>query len=161
MLFLFFLFMTMTSAHWQKDPKHCEVCVKVLTDIHASVKILPDKKNLPNIESLITKYCSKKNKKAGPRERKLCYYIEPIKRMISTPLSFGADAIAICKKLERTSAEVCTVKYPIKTDSPQDYKKMRVKYLKQILRERGVSCRGCVDKRQFVKKCQDTEHLDM
>lgn len=152
---------TTVFAQWKKDPKHCEVCVKVLTDIHSSVKLLPDKKNIVEIEALITKYCSKKNKKAGVREHKLCYYIEPIKRMISTPFSFGADASAVCKKLERASAEICTVKYPIKTKSPQDYKKMRVKYLKQILRERGVNCRGCVDKRQFVKKCQDTEHLYM
>jgi hypothetical protein len=36
---------------------------------------------------------------------------------------------------------------------------MRVKHLKQILRERGVSCRGCTDKREFVKKCEATEHL--
>lgn len=159
MLFLLLLFFVAVQGQWSKDPKHCEVCVKVMTDIHASVKQLPNKKSLPEIESIIEKYCSKKNKKAGPRERKLCYYIQPIKRMISTPLSFGADAKAVCKKLERASAEICSVKYPIKTTGTINYEKMRVKHLKQILRERGVTCRGCVDKRQFVKKCQDTEHL--
>ena len=157
--FFLFLFFVVAKGQWNKDPKHCEVCVKVMTDIHASVKQLPDRKSLPKIESIIEKYCSKKNKKAGPRERKLCYYIQPIKRMISTPLSFGADAKAVWKKLERASAEVCTVKYPIKTTKSIDYNKMRVKHLKQILRERGVVCRGCVDKRQFVKKCKNTEHL--
>ena len=59
-----------------KDPNHkCEVCLKVMTDIHADVKQLPNPKDKVAIESLIDKYCSKKNKKAGPRERKLCYYI--------------------------------------------------------------------------------------
>jgi uncharacterized membrane protein len=55
------------------------------------------------------------------------------------------------------------VQYSIDTGKqsgePVNYKKMRVKHLKQILRERGVTCRGCTDKREFVKKCQDTEHL--
>ena len=131
-----------------KDPKHCEVCLKVMTDIHADVKQLSNPKDRVSIESLIDKYCSKKNKKAGPRERKLCYYILPIKRTISTPMSFGMPSAGICKKLDRTSAEICTVKYPIKIEAngTTNYKKMRVKQLKQILRERGVSCRGCVDK---------------
>jgi hypothetical protein len=76
---------------------------------------------------------------------------------------------SVCKKLERASAEVCTVKYSINTAGkkgvggapaePVNYKKMRIKHLKQILRERGVSCRGCTDKMEFVKKCKDTEHL--
>jgi hypothetical protein len=132
-----------------------------LTDIHASVKQLSNQKSLSQIESLIETYCSKKNKKSGPRERKLCYYIQPIKRMISTPLSFGADAKAVCKKLERSSAEVCSIKYPIKSTkkTPLKYDKMRIKHLKQILRERDVTCRGCVDKCQYVKKCKETEHL--
>lgn len=78
-------------------------------------------------------------------------------------MAFGADPKGICKKLERASAEVCAIKYSIdtgkKSGEPVNYKKMRVKHLKQILRERGVTCRGCTDKREFIKKCQDTEHL--
>jgi hypothetical protein len=153
------------KREWDKDPKHCEVCLKVMSSIHTKMKALPKKqqKQKEKIETLIEKYCSKKNKEAGPKERKLCYYLLPIKRSISTPLAFGADPTAVCKKLERTSAEVCTVKYSINTAGtkaePVNYKKMRVKHLKQILRERGVSCRGCTDKREFVKKCEDTEHL--
>jgi|TARA_B110000967_G_C18496158_1_gene369215 hypothetical protein len=132
-----------------------------MSDIHAQVKQLPDAKDYVSIEDLIVKYCSKKNKKAGPRERKLCYYILPIKRTISTPMSYNVPPSGICKKLDRTSAEICAVKYPVKIEvnGTTDYKKLRVKQLKQILRERGVSCRGCVDKRQFVKKCEHTEHL--
>ena len=158
-LLLLALAFLQTSA--LKDPKHCEVCLKVMTDIHAQTKQLSNIKDKQAIESLIEKYCSKKNKKAGPRERKLCYYILPIKRTISTPLSFGVDPAAVCKKLDRQSAEICTIKYPIKieTNGKTNYKKMRVKQLKQILRERGVACHGCIDKGQFVKKCENTEHL--
>lgn len=152
------LFLAICAA--ESDPKHCEVCLKVMTDIHKQTKNLENPKDKFKIESLIDKYCSKKNKKAGPRERKLCYYILPIKRTISTPLSFGVDPKGVCKKLDRQSAEICAVKYPIKLEGGTlNYKKMRVKQLKQILHERGVSCRGCVDKGQYIKKCKDTEHL--
>lgn len=41
----------------------------------------------------------------------------------------------------------------------KDISKLRVKQLKQILNERGVECVGCVEKEEFVKKVQDTEHL--
>ena len=157
---LLFLCLFFTICIAGSGAVHCEVCLKVMTDIHAEVKQLSNPKDKLKIESLIDKYCGKKNKKAGPRERKLCYYILPIKRTISTPLSFGVDPRGICKKLDRNSAEICAVKYPIKLEGGTlNYKKMRVKQLKQILRERGVSCRGCVDKGQYVKKCKDTEHL--
>ena len=105
----------------------------------------------------------------GARERKLCYYLLPIKREISTPLSFGADPKGVCKKLERKSAEVCAIKYPIGgaagaaaggKQEPIDYKKMRVKHLKQILTERGVKIkRVWSSKRDFVKACEESEHL--
>ena len=155
------------KAEWKKDPKHCEVCMRVLGDLHTQVKALPKKqrKDKVKIEGMVDKYCSKKNKDIGNKERKLCYYLVPIKREISTPLAFGADAKAVCKKLERKSAEVCAIKYPIEgaggdKQEKLDYSKMRVKHLKQILRERGVKIpRGWSDKRQFVKKCEETEHL--
>ena len=31
------------KAEWKKDPKHCEVCLKVMTDLHGQVKALPKK----------------------------------------------------------------------------------------------------------------------
>merc|ERR1712195_352218 len=96
-----------------------------------------ERKNKDKIETMVDKFCSKKNKEAGPKERKLCYYLLPVKRSISTPFAFGADPKAVCRKLERASAEVCTIKYSIATQGtkaePVNYKKMRVKHLKQIL----------------------------
>ena len=160
------------KAEWAKDPKHCEVCLRVMTDLHGQVKALPNKKHRKDkvkIETMVEKYCSKKNKAIGARERKLCYYLLPIKREISTPLSFGADPTGVCKKLERKSAEVCAIKYPIGgaagaaaggEQEPIDYKKMRVKHLKQILTERGVKIkRVWSSKRDFVKACEESEHL--
>ena len=136
-------------------------------DIHAKVKALSDKKdrkNMDKIEGIIGKHCKNKGKKLTRKEEKVCYYIDPIKRELSRPLSMGADPKRLCQKLERKSAEICTVKFKIKTKTegaePVNYKKMRVKHLRQILRERGVRCQGCTEKSEFVKKCKETEHLE-
>ena len=42
-----------------------------------------------------------------------------------------------------------------------DYNSMRVKQLKTLLDQRGVRCSGCTEKSDYVKKCQETEHLDL
>merc|ERR1712010_219147 len=87
-------------------------------------------------------------------------FIETIKRDVSKPISFGMYPEEVCKrKLKKKSSDICGVKFPIKTNKNTNYKKMRVKHLKQILADRGVSCRGCLEKRDFVKKVKETEHL--
>lgn len=40
-----------------------------------------------------------------------------------------------------------------------DLSKMRVRQLRTILYQRGVKCTGCVEKEDFIKKIQETEHL--
>ena len=47
----------------------------------------------------------------------------------------------------------------VKVDSQTDYSKLRVKELKAILAERGVECTGCLEKPDFIKKCEETAHL--
>ena len=42
-----------------------------------------------------------------------------------------------------------------------DYTKLKVKQLKEILNQRNVQCTGCSEKSDFVKKCLDTENLEL
>ena len=42
-----------------------------------------------------------------------------------------------------------------------DYNSLKVKQLKEILNQRNVKCTGCSEKAEFVKKCQETEHLEL
>ena len=49
----------------------------------------------------------------------------------------------------------------VKTDKDTDYSKMRVKHLKSILAERGVTCNGCLEKSDYVKKAKETAHMDL
>ena len=103
-------------------------------------------------------YCSSE---LGPRERKICYYIDPMKRDVSQPFSTGMPADRVCKRINKSNPEICGVKFPVKTEKMEvkDISKLRVKQLKGILQDRGVECKGCVEKAEFIKKVQDTAHL--
>lgn len=157
----------------EQDPKHCEVCIANLEAIDALLE-KKDKKNKEKIETAISKHCTKSGAGStwkanpaltNPRDVKMCYYFEPIKRAISQPFSTGMPKTKVCQRLTASNPEICEVKYPIKVEKKEgeevDYGKLRVKQLKTILDQRGVRCTGCTEKSDFVKKCQETEHLDL
>ena len=118
-----------------------------------------DSKDKPKIEAALGKYCKRTD--LGPRERKICYYISPIKRDVAHPFSLGMPAPKVCKRINGANPEICTVKFPVKTEKMEkkDLSKLRVKQLKSILADRGVECKGCLEKEEFIKMVQDTEHL--
>mmetsp|Transcript_181 Transcript_181/g.465 ORF Transcript_181/g.465 Transcript_181/m.465 type:complete len:167 (-) Transcript_181:100-600(-) len=135
----------------------CEVCIKVMQDVRDSMD-KADIKKKPKVEAAIGEYCKSE---LGPRERKICYYIDPIKRDIAQPFSTGMPVDRVCKRINQSNSEICGVKFPLKTEKlePKDLSKLRVKQLKSILADRGVECTGCLEKDEFIKKVQDTEHL--
>jgi hypothetical protein len=136
------------------------VCVKVMDDIRATMP-KEDFKDKPAIEGAIGKYCKDKGKSLSAREKKICYYIDPIKRDIAQPFSLGMGSLKVCQRISKLNPEICSVKLPVKTVNmeTQDISKLRVKQLKKILGDRGVECIGCVEKEEFVKKVQETAHL--
>jgi hypothetical protein len=120
-----------------------------------------DARKKPMIEAAMGDYCANKGEKLSAKEKKICYYIDPIKRDIAQPYSLGMSSLKVCQRITKSNPEICTVKFPVKTEKMEkkDITKLRVKQLKQILSERGVACKGCVEKEEFVKMVQDTEHL--
>ena len=118
-----------------------------------------DARNKPAIEKAIGEYCAGSGLNA--KEKKICYYIDPIKRDVAQPFSLGMTALKVCQRINKSNPEICTVKMPVKTEKmdKKDITKLRVKQLKQILADRGVECKGCVEKEEFVKRVQETEHL--
>merc|ERR1712100_106728 len=95
------------------------------------------------------------------KEKKMCYYFDPIKREVARPMSIGMPFLKACQKLTKNNPEICEVKLAVKVDAKKtDFKKMRVKQLKAILAERGVDCKGCAEKQDFVKKVKATMHKD-
>ena len=141
------------------DPKECEVCIQVLEDVMGKLDD-KQKKNSDVVEAAIGKYCGQDS--LNPHQHKLCYLIDPIKRKVSTPITFGMTAAEVCKrKLKKESADICSVKYPVKVDDTTDYTKMRIKHLKQLLADRGVACPNCIEKSEFVKRAEETKHMDL
>lgn len=122
------------------------VCLKVLKEIE---KDITKKDKEVDIEEKIDNYCARSD--LGSYEKKVCYYVKPIKRTVSKPFVMGLNAEDICfRKLKRASADICTVKYPAPIDM-SNVKKLRVKQLRQILADHGLECKNCVEKRQFVE----------
>jgi hypothetical protein len=83
------------------------------------------------------------------------------KRDIAQPFSLGMPSLKLCQRITKQNPEICTVKYPVKTENleKKDLSKLRVKQLKQILSERGVDYTGLLEKEEFIAKVQETEHL--
>jgi hypothetical protein len=131
-----------------------------MDDIRASMPKEDSRKKLM-IEKAMGVYCANEDNTLSAREKKICYYIDPIKRDISQPFSLGMASLKVCKRINKQNPEICTVKFPVKTDTMEkkDISKLRVKQLKAILSERGVECKGCLEKEEFIKKVQDTAHL--
>lgn len=129
-----------------------------MEDIRATMT-KEDSRKKPEIEKAMGAYCKKDGLSA--REKKICYYIDPIKRDVAQPFSLGMPSLKVCQRINKSNPEICTVKFPVKTEKmePKDLSKLRVKQLKAILSERGVECKGCIEKEEFIKKVQDTEHL--
>lgn len=136
------------------------VCMKVMQDVRDTMP-KADQKDKPKIEKALGEYCAKGHDGLSARERKICYYIDPIKRDVAQPFSLGMPVDRVCKRINKANPEICSVKFPVKTENleKKDLTKLRVKQLKSILMDRGVECKGCVEKEEFIKKVQDTEHL--
>lgn len=134
------------------------VCVQVMDAVYAGMS-KEDSRDIPAIEKAIGEYCAQDTLNA--RQKKICYYIDPIKRAVAHPFSLGMGSLKLCQRITKQNPEICSVKMPIKTDKmePQDLSKLRVKQLKQILSDRGVECTGCLEKAEFIKKVEETAHL--
>jgi mesencephalic astrocyte-derived neurotrophic factor len=135
------------------------VCIKVMNDVRSKLS-KEEARNKPAIEKAMGEYCADVDKLSA-KEKKICYYIDPIKRDVAQPFSLGMDSLKLCQRINKSNPEICTVKNTVKTAKMEaaDITKLRVKQLKQILADRGVECKGCVEKEEFVKKVQETEHL--
>ncbi|CAE7920998.1 Manf [Symbiodinium sp. KB8] len=141
----------------RSDPLDCEVCKKVLGEVKENLDNTKDPKA---IEAAIDDYCH--SKKLHDKEKKLCYYLTPIKREVSGPMKFGVPTEKICQKLKKKSPEICELRYPVKIDtSSVDLNTLSLKQLRQILADRGVSCVGCLEKSDFVRKVEETNEQEL
>jgi len=172
-----FLVTSITIAAKKKekveDPKECEVCISNLEEID-KLLIGDKKRNKEAIENAVFTHCTlsgfgsdwKPNPNLkSPRDVKMCYIFEPIKKAISQPFATGMPKKKVCQRLKKDNPDICDIKYPIKIEKKEgekvDYASMKVKQLKTLLDQRGVKCHGCTEKSDFVRKCEETENLEL
>ena len=103
----------------EADPRDCEVCVN---NLEAVDKLLPagKKHDKGEIEKALLKHCTlsgfgsdwKPNPAlTSPKDVKMCYIFEPIKKAISTPFATGMPKRKVCERLKKDNPEICEVKY--------------------------------------------------
>ena len=85
------LFATGEAAKAKADPKECEVCIANLEAIDKLID-KDEKTSKQSIMEAITKHCGDlQNEQPNPalnaRDRKMCYYFEPIRAAIAQPFS--------------------------------------------------------------------------
>jgi hypothetical protein len=101
------------------DPKECEVCISNLEAI--DLLIPADKKTDKSaIEKAIGTHCTlsgfgsdwKPNPNlTSPKDVKMCYIFEPIKKSVSNPYSMGMPKMKVCQRLKKENPEICEIKY--------------------------------------------------
>jgi len=139
----------------------CPVCEDLLGRVEKEYKLAkkgdPKVDAVAKIEEIIDDVCGRAKSES---DKKICYYVTPIKRKVSQPMSSFMPPDRICKKLNSESPEICTVREAVKVKIGEtDYNALKVKDIKRILAERGVSCQNCIEKAEFVKKAIETEDL--
>lgn len=103
----------------QDDPNECEVCV---SNLEAIDKLIPADKKADKlaIEKAVGTHCTlsgfgsewKPNPTlASPKDVKMCYIFEPIKKSVSTPFSTGMPKKKVCQRLKKENPEICEIKY--------------------------------------------------
>mgnify|MGYP003090049877 CR=1 FL=1 len=161
MLFRSILFTAVSAKRLSAED--CKVCIDVVEGIEKTLTE-SDKKDLLTIEDKIATYC--KQKKISSEQKKICYHIDPIKRELSRPLSFGMPAEDICiRKLNKNNPEFCAVKYSAEKPSASEQKidpsKMRISQLKSYLAEHGTKCTGCYEKSDYVRKVKEVMEAEL
>ena len=131
------------AARAARDAADCEVCIAALKDVVGGLPKPAPQLSLVDIEAAVGAYCEK-----PPTEKhaKLCYYIDPIKRELSTPLKNGAPVSVVCQKLKKKSAEICSLKFAASAPAGA----LKIAQLKAFIAEKNIPCASCLEKDDFV-----------
>ncbi len=86
-----------------------------------------------------------------------CYYIDPIKRELSTPLKNGVPSDIMCQRLKKKSPEVCALRFGASTSgdaitAASDFSKLKISQLKSFMATQNIECPECIEKDDFVRK---------
>lgn len=142
----------------QATEENCEVCVKFMTRFIDSLDS-DTKASQEKVETAFRKLCKSSKKD----DNRFCYYVGGLEESatgivgeMSMPVSWGMPADKVCMKLYRKDEQICDLRYEKTLDlSTINFKKLKVKDLKQILSDWDATCKGCTEKDDFVKMVEE------
>lgn len=140
-----------------KDERDCEVCRGVIGAIDAMLTT-DDRKADTKIEAKMQSFCDS----AKGKDKTMCYYMGVgdkemgsaggVKREISGSLGRGINAKRLCSRLKTKDAQMCELRYEKKVDVKNtDLSKLRVKELRKICEDEGITTKGMVEKDEYIK----------
>jgi len=78
------------------------------------------------------------------------------KKDIAGMFSRGIEPDRICKRTKKKDMQMCELRYPRQVElSKINLDKMRVKDLRRLMDEQGLTCKGCTEKSEFVAKIKE------
>ncbi|KAG8440001.1 hypothetical protein GDO86_005971 [Hymenochirus boettgeri] len=134
---------------------HRALCTKYLDNFYHSLL----ERNAAFTPAAIEREFIEVCKESTGKENRLCYYLgatsdaaTKILSEVTRPMSAHVPAYKICEKLRRIDMQICELKYETNLDlETTDLSKMKVADLKKILYNWGETCRGCIEKTDFVE----------
>jgi hypothetical protein len=160
-IFLLFALYLATPVDARLRGDECQVCITVVNKFMEASKKKKYTK-LEEIEGLMKKMCQKQF--ADKKDKRFCYYVggsadsaTGLLREISRPINYGMPAETICERLKKKDLAICELVYPGEREeqvkvADMDFSKMRVKQLKQMLRDWGEKCKGCTSKQDYIDR---------
>ena len=108
---LFFVFFALQCSAQSKLPP-CGVCIGVVDEIkgiaYDRMKASPklDKEDLS--KEAIDNFCSQQDH-LQTGERKMCYYLEPLRQMAARGVAVKMTTARMCKKLSKENPDICSL----------------------------------------------------
>mmetsp|Transcript_41020 Transcript_41020/g.80722 ORF Transcript_41020/g.80722 Transcript_41020/m.80722 type:complete len:172 (+) Transcript_41020:157-672(+) len=101
----------------------CDICLSVVDDLVnlalVDVKNLPkDARELAAIEA-IESYCTGTQQNLETSQRKMCYYLEPLRQTAARALLMKMTPIRVCRKLSKENPDICNLVTVVKTEARQ------------------------------------------
>lgn len=145
------------AAAKKEDPNDCEVCKSVIGQIDAELTV-KEREDVETVEKKMRTWCDS----AKGKDKQMCYYMGVgdaqegtsggVKRDISSALTRGINSKRLCNRLKKKDGQMCELKYDKKFDpKTADWKKLRVKELRKICDDEGISTTGFTEKDEFLK----------
>lgn len=148
------------------NESECPVCFKMVSQLIKDVTEDEGKLTADRISEAFLKTC--KAAKKDSADGKFCYYMGGQEvsatrtyKDMAEKMSWGLPVEKVCENIMKTDPQICEIreKKPIDLKTV-DLKKLKVADLKRLLKERGESCDGCLEKSEFIKKAEEIKNRE-